>query len=85
MNTKTGYTKDVSKVDPSWAPLSPPLFLKFHPSVVLSLKHPNKAPKWGANPEWDSQTRHNNFFWGSPTGCPPMGYAMRLYMLGLGG
>jgi len=52
---------------------------------VLSLKHPNKAPKWGVNPGWDSQTRHNKFFWVSPTGCPPMGYAMRLYMLGLGG
>jgi hypothetical protein len=44
---KDGYTKDVSKVDPSWAPLSPPLLLLFRPSVVLSLKHPNKGPKWG--------------------------------------
>jgi len=48
-------------------------FLSFSFYAHISIKCPNKAPKWG-NPTWASQTKHNIFL--STMGCPPRRYAM---------
>jgi hypothetical protein len=37
-------------------------FLSFSFYAHISIKCPNKAPKWG-NPKWASQTKHNIFFY----------------------
>jgi hypothetical protein len=70
------------KIFVKWSPVGPHshhlFFLNLIPWVVLSVKCPNKGPKWGGggNPGWDPQTRHNNFLFGSITDCSPISYAM---------